>query len=125
MKSNNWTRKHDRIIAERCEGLTTVEPFHGGDYRIVRRFQQTAFGETWDSASWTPLPHYNTDIAACFRAAEAWRRQQPGRKYAIYSAVDGPRQTYPPIITLLDSPEPRKYVSETLHEALYEAVKDA
>ena len=37
----------------------------------------------------TPVPSYPTDPAACIRAAEAWRKQKPGRYWQLTSAGHG------------------------------------
>ena len=61
-----WTREHDRILAARCENLRIMDPTH-----VEHR-------ERGGEAGWhdrVPLDHYDTDIAACIRAAEAWRKQ--------------------------------------------------
>jgi hypothetical protein len=45
----NWTRAHDAWIAQKCEG--------------------------WSDTPLCGWPNYNTDPAACIRAAEAWRKK--------------------------------------------------
>ena len=68
MESNNWSRDHDRILAERCEGMRFIERGFAGGPLLPEP------------------PRYDTDIAACFRAAEAWRKRNPSeRKWAIDS----------------------------------------
>ena len=42
-------------------------------------------------------PYYSTDIAACIRAAEAWRNQKPGRSYETRSRIDDEFGTHPAI----------------------------
>lgn len=69
----NWTRAHDAHIAKHCEGLS-VE----GE-KIVIRYPEDKDG--WQSTSWYQLPHYSTDIAACIRAAEAWKAQRPNNRW--------------------------------------------
>jgi len=61
-----WTREHDRILAEKCEGWTHVE---GGSQTAMR-----------DGACvFRFLPSYHQDLVAVVRAAEAWRKQRDGR----------------------------------------------
>ena len=52
----NWTRSHDAWIAREREGMNRV---------MVRR---GSICDTQDAS----IPHYNTDLTACIRAAEAW-----------------------------------------------------
>jgi len=61
-----WTREHDAVIARECEGLA----FDATDYT----YESKPSAETGDVV-WLPIPHYSTDLAACFRAAEAWRKR--------------------------------------------------
>jgi hypothetical protein len=83
----NWTRSRDAWIAEHCEGLQVeqFEHLHGqSDYGVkishmAHRHQSEAYRE---------IPHYNTDPAACIRAAEAWRTKGEGR--AVKIEWDGP-----------------------------------
>jgi hypothetical protein len=56
----NWTRAHDAWIAEHCEGLEVSTEFGAEPHEI--RF----------NGPWKPVATYNTDPAACIRAAEAW-----------------------------------------------------
>ena len=69
---NQWTREHDAVIAEKCDG------------------QKAPLGKSpLSRSSWEKyLPNYNTDIAACIRAAEAWRKQDEMRRsYGVISPV--------------------------------------
>lgn len=58
-----WSREHDALIARVAEGLTQSE-VDPGVWTAPARLA-------------TYLPSYNTDIAACIRAAEAWRTHRP------------------------------------------------
>ncbi len=68
-----WTRKHDAWLARECEGLDVW--VNAGDGAIC---------EYQDDS----IPHYNTDPAACIRAAEEWREKEKGRWYEITSSCD-------------------------------------
>jgi hypothetical protein len=61
----NWTRAHDAHIARECEGLeiSTIDLRDGG---LVHHDQ---------NGKW--MAHYNSDPAACIRAAEAWAAKDP------------------------------------------------
>jgi hypothetical protein len=72
----NWTRAHDAWIAEHCEGLEVSTEFGAEPHEI--RF----------NGPWKPVAAYNTDPAACIRAAEAWRKKVVGRSYRVFSAMD-------------------------------------
>jgi len=72
----NWTRAHDAWIAEHCEGLEVSTEFGAEPHEI--RFD----------GPWKPVATYNTDPAACIRAAEAWRTKGDGRTVKI--EWDGP-----------------------------------
>ncbi len=69
-----WTREHDRVIAEKCEGLVFDEkgstPIPSGG-----RFPEYIFGGD------PGLAFYNRDLVADVRAAEAWRKQEEGRMW--------------------------------------------
>jgi hypothetical protein len=69
----NWTRAHDVWIAEHCEGLEVSTEFAAEPHEI--RF----------NGPWKPVATYNTDPAACIRAAEAWRKKGEGRYYSFRS----------------------------------------
>jgi hypothetical protein len=58
----NWKRAHDAWIAEKCEG--------------------------WSDTPLCGWPHYSTDNTAAIRAAEAWRKLEPGRWYEITSSCN-------------------------------------
>lgn len=115
MENNNWSREHDRLIAERCEEITEF---------VDDKYQGLSFYDHESDEGFgpgiVPVPEYNTDIAACIRAAEAWRVQKQGRHYIIYSAAGGQSQ----YIVLLERGDVVGR-AKTMHEALYEAVKDA
>ncbi len=91
---SNWTRAHDAHIARECEGLE-VEKFEhlGGqpDYGV----KTGRMPMRHPSQAYTPIDHYNTDPAACIRAAEAWRNQKPGRSYETRSQIDEEVGTQP------------------------------
>lgn len=111
-----WTREHDKVLAERCCGLEV-----DGDQVVIRSLDT---GEGWHTTCRYPLPRYNFDAGACGVAAEAWRLQKPGRRYEVVSAyvdgwlVDGG------CASLFDGNLGCVSIMPTLHEALYEAVKD-
>lgn len=76
-----WTREHDRIIAEKCEG-DTVRNFDG--YR-----REEIDGEN-QRISWLPIDDYSTDLDAVIRAAEAWRKgDENARNWSIVSPEYG------------------------------------
>lgn len=56
-----WTREHDRFIAEKAESLSTFCAPGGMPY--YRTDDHTG-----------DVPHYDTDLMACIRAAEAYRK---------------------------------------------------
>jgi hypothetical protein len=74
----NWTRAHDAWIAQHCEGLEVSTEFGAEPHEI--RFD----------GPWKPVATYNTDTAACIRAAEAWRKKDEDidRTVTITSPID-------------------------------------
>lgn len=112
MSSNNWTREHDRILAEKCENRRTTIIYPDGVV-IVN-----------DDGTFSPMDAYNTDPAAEKRAAEAWRLQKPGRSYEIRSAVNDWFGCRPASTACFSRPAQIAGTGEHLHEAIYEAVKD-
>lgn len=73
-----WTREHDAVIARECEGTT----FDATNYT----YESKPSIETGDVV-WLPIPSYSTDLAACFRAAEAWKNVDIDRRcYSVTSA---------------------------------------
>lgn len=70
MSPSEWTRDHDRLIAERIEGLRFIERGMAGGPELPEP------------------PHYPTDLLACYRAAETWRKGGDGRMYILGSAVE-------------------------------------
>ena len=79
-----WTRAHDAVLAEKCEGITTfVEDEHLG----------LSFYDEEGDEGWGPpmvqVPHYQADISATIRAAEAWRKQGDGRYWQHGVDQDG------------------------------------
>jgi hypothetical protein len=89
-----WTREHDALIARVAEGAeirTCDEAMNA--HRVTspgaRKHYRETGGNHWyvtpDGES-MPVSNYNTDIVACLRAAEAWRKQEPRiRAYEIES----------------------------------------
>jgi hypothetical protein len=99
----NWTRAHDAWIAEHCEGLRVTGPYINGDYH-------------------QPIATYNTDVAACIRAAEAWQAAGPDRRILLYIDRDGKRVdayngTHWTIVT-------GEFTAAVLAQALYRATGD-
>ena len=105
-----WTRAHDAVLAEKCEGLKVFtigenshcyECFHHGNQAVY----------------YYPIPNYATDQSATIRAAEAWRKGKAGRWWAhgvdpmgnTWAHITGHHVTGP----------------AALAWALWEAVKDA
>jgi hypothetical protein len=74
-----WTRAHDAWIARECEGLEVLENMHGVDWICF---------PLNEGFRWRRVSDYNTDPAACIRAAEAWRKKGEGRTVKI--EWDGP-----------------------------------
>jgi hypothetical protein len=62
-----WTREHDRVIAEKCEGLRVLE--YNGEplVEIV-------------PGTWRPLYNYSAYLPDTVRAAEAWRKGDIGMR---------------------------------------------
>ncbi len=121
-----WTRECDRILAERCEGRTVYQGNANWPEGGFAGMDSNPCDLYWvrsepDGIGQCPVavPHYNTDIAAEKRAAEAWRVQKPRRSYVIYSQTGG----HPPVVFLIEAGETIGR-AEHLHEALYEAVRD-
>ena len=71
-QSMTWTREHDRIIAEKCEGLRVLA--YNGDL-----FVESVPG------TWRPLYNYSAYLPDAVRAAEAWRKQKEGRYWRLQS----------------------------------------
>lgn len=72
-----WTREHDRVIAERCEGWTVQERTVSspmGSYIIYCDH----FGKS--------VPEYLKSLEATIRAAEAWMKHDVfGRRFEVFS----------------------------------------
>jgi hypothetical protein len=64
-----WTRAHNAWIARECEGL---DEYKGRDIRGAWVLRDGSIGT---------CPNYNTDPAACIRAAEAWKAQRPNNRW--------------------------------------------
>ena len=116
-----WTREHDRILAEKCEGFKVRRwdelPIAQQHYDYCP--DNLFIGESIHSR----LANYNTDIAACIRAAEGWRLQKPDREYRTRSK----HNDEPALAQLF---EQGIYVTSqrgdhALAECLYEAVTNA
>lgn len=75
--SRHWTEKHDAHIASVVEGAKAKKE---------RGIPERLWKWTWPSGKTTHLHPYNTDIAAAFRALEAWRfADKENREYVLYS----------------------------------------
>ena len=89
----NWTRAHDAHIARECEGLEIEYRVSGVgnsgpvDWCVKSPMPFTPHGGEPEDV-WVPIKTYSTDIAACIRAAEAWRKRGEGRTVKI--EWDGP-----------------------------------
>jgi len=72
-----WTREHDRVLAEKCEGWAHVE---GGSATAMRDA----------SGALRFLPKYNTELLSVVRAAEAWRVKDEDidRSVSLHSAIE-------------------------------------
>lgn len=117
-----WTREHDRILAERIEGLKVRR---WDELPIAQQHYDYCPEELFIGDSiHDKMAHYNLDPAACLRAAEAWRLQKPGRSYEFRSAVDDSFGYRPASAACFSGPAQIAGTGEHLHEALYEAVKD-
>jgi hypothetical protein len=96
----NWGRAHDAWIARECEGLevlTCEQSFarvgilNAHWMEEVRSLQ----GDAWvmgPQGEWVPVATYNTDPAACIRAAEAWQLAVTGRQVHLSMAPDRTRR---------------------------------
>jgi len=60
---DNWTREHDRFIAEKAEGWTLKEVAPGYFLRTAPEIPGISDG----------VPKYDTDVASIIRAVEDWR----------------------------------------------------
>lgn len=60
-----WSREHDRRIAERVEDWKVIELANG---KLVR------------SIDHGPIPEYNTDTLRAIDTIEKWRKQSPDRR---------------------------------------------
>lgn len=75
-----WGRANDNLIAEKCEGWKLVLEGLGRGLWLVPGPEEM---HEMDS------PEYSTDITATIRAAEAWRKQAPGRYWEHGVTDDG------------------------------------
>ena len=137
-----WTREHDAVIARECEGKTvytwddlmpiyanTEEPSwpnRSGIELHRKRIPDELFHMKHPSCD---ISRYSTDLAACFRAAEAWKAIDVDRRgYSTMSASSSQP-------TAICWTSPRCLVGEDLYQgqgkepsqalawALYNAVK--
>lgn len=136
-----WNRECDRIIAEKREGLTThAFTVKAGFTEYGTKLHDLPVRREWQR--YQSIPHYNADIAACIRAAEGWTRQRRGRRVSVSmergvnddgSIVIYHRASVAQNLTAKSQklanpgmdPESVDIDAEHLHEALYEAVKNA
>lgn len=113
--NRQWSRSDDRLIAERCENAKPIRR---------NKLPDNAQRWVWPDGHTDFLPEYNLEPAAEIRAAEGWRKQKPGRSYAIYSARGGD-YIRPSSAELTDVHEDgalqMPLVASTLHEALLAA----
>jgi len=65
--SKTWTREHNAVIAEKCEGL-----------EIARLKGEPGVLDC--VGAWGPPPDYR-DLESAIRAAEAWRKRREGRMW--------------------------------------------
>lgn len=83
----DWTREHDRLIAEKIEG-EVIYTGHPNKTRVDGGYiLNDPAGVDIMYSDCSPIPHYNTDIAACVRAAEKLRKTT-GKMWIIESADD-------------------------------------
>ena len=80
---SNWTRAKDAWIARECEGLEVTWIEDWGPEGSEPHIPSTTRRDWMDRVAF-----YLTDPAAARRAAEAWRKMEPGRSYHADSAVD-------------------------------------
>ena len=116
-----WTREHDRILAEKCEGFKVRR---WDELPIAQQHYDYCPDELFIGESiHDRLPHYLTDIAACIRAAEGWVMQNDGRYYLLMSDCYSNKKIWRPRSAELHDRISREvWKATTLHEALYEAV---
>ncbi len=99
MNLMTWSREHDRVIAEKAEGLETTQSTNGlgvVDYttRMTLPSAFGYFGNTDPVVVVSSIPDYSTDLAAVFRASEAWRKQDyEDRIWSITSPESGKYKT--------------------------------
>jgi len=89
-----WSREHDRVIAEKCEEITvyawddlmpvyaSVEepswPNRAGCELHRKRIPDELFSGKHPSMT---IPHYSTELHAIFRATEAWIDKNPDHRW--------------------------------------------
>jgi len=77
-----WTRENDAVIARECEKIPLQWSCKMNDYIYEGKICTKTGHMVWFS-----IPHYSTDLAACFRAAEAWKNVDIDRRcYSVTSA---------------------------------------
>lgn len=111
----------NRLIAEKCEGLDVK---WDEDQGVYVRFSHwlTPFRGSPDPC-FIPLDDYFTDIAACVRAAEAWRQQAEGRSYEFRSGLSDYFGIRAPHAVCFSGASQIAGTGESLAAALVEAVK--
>jgi hypothetical protein len=106
------------LIAERCEGLEAID----GQW-VKHRDRGGEHG--WHDR--VRIPNYFTDIAACVRAAEAWRRAMThkGERYWVFESGLVPEDR-PSVRLYWDSGKSMQMsFGDTLEEALASALVGA
>lgn len=79
-----WTREHDKVIAEKIEGID-----------VYTAYFSLGIGHSERNKSWVeyrintkdgdPIPSYGDSIQVCFPALERWRQGAIGRYWLIES----------------------------------------
>jgi hypothetical protein len=81
---SNWTRAHDAHIARECDGLEVIW-VEGWGPNGSEPHRPSRTRKDWLEQ----VSFYHDDPAACIRAAEAWRKQKPGRWWQLTSEWNG------------------------------------
>lgn len=77
-----WTREHDKAIAEKIEGLDVrTNHFSCG----IGRSERNKSWVEYSNYNGDPIPAYNESMKACLSALETWREAKPGRYWIIQS----------------------------------------
>ena len=88
----DWTREHDAVIALECESVGEI--FKGNQnwphdgFGSMKRNPMDIYYVAGDENGHAPVsvPRYSTDLAACFRAAEALRAKDESLCIGINSS---------------------------------------